>query len=148
MFFKFLYTPADLVARDCWDSLLQTPGHWPWLNSWPPQLVSKVNTSPTTKAWFYAPAVEQEADVLKNKQPNNKKATTSTNWKVTGCGWPGLLGAATSLPKCPEGTLKERDTPKTQDCQSQLELTCLRWSACKWLSEPRLVMSEEVTVRQ
>lgn len=70
---------------------------------------------------------------------------------MTGCGR-GCWELQLLFQSVPEGTLKERDT-KTQDCQSQLELTCLRWSVCSdsvnpgwWLGNIREGHCETITV--
>lgn len=47
--------------------------------------MNKVNKNPTTKAWFYAPAVGQDVDILKQTS-QQQNATTATNSQAPGCG--------------------------------------------------------------
>lgn len=75
--------------------------------------MNKVNKNPTTKAGFYAPAVGQDVDIL--KQTNQQNATTATNYPAPGCGRHQSLH---KFPECPcHKALMEQDS-ELLDCQS------------------------------
>lgn len=92
--------------------------------------MNKVNKNPTTKAWFYAPAVGQDVDILKqtNQQQN---ATTATNSQTPGCA-PLTQGSASPSQNDPARNPAWNVTQSSWAVRAELEFA---WHSLKALAQ-------------